>query len=63
VIDVHPDDDDIPDEGSLVATVEIHVRCDVSVEDELELTRIVWERCTRSLGGRGAGVTVSVVRE
>lgn len=50
------------EEGSLVATVQLHVRRDLDDAGVLKLTSEVWERCTRALGVSGAGVTVSVVR-
>ncbi|KAK1225541.1 hypothetical protein PQX77_011511 [Marasmius sp. AFHP31] len=55
--------------SSLVATLELHVRKDLSDDDVLALTKWAWERCTGALGVRGdhdeggrADVTVGVVR-
>ncbi|KAL0573533.1 hypothetical protein V5O48_008418 [Marasmius crinis-equi] len=55
--------------SSLVATLELHVRKDLSDEDVLSLTKWAWERCTGALGVRGdhdeggkADVTVGIVR-
>ncbi|KAG8892655.1 hypothetical protein FRB99_002554, partial [Tulasnella sp. 403] len=51
------DHDLLNEEGTLVATVQLHVRKDLDDADVLELSSLVWERCTRALGVSGAGVT------
>ncbi|KAG8959574.1 hypothetical protein FRC03_007763 [Tulasnella sp. 419] len=56
------DEDMINEEGTLVATVQIHVKKDMDDADVLELTNYVRQRCTKALGVASAGVTVSYVK-
>ncbi len=47
--------------GTLVVTMELHVRPDLGDDEVLSLTKWTWERCTNALGGERE-VTVGVVR-
>ncbi|KAG8875572.1 hypothetical protein FRB98_007733 [Tulasnella sp. 332] len=58
----HEDDLTVSEEGTLVATVQLHVKREMDGGDVLELTSVVREQCTRALGVSVASVTVSAVR-
>jgi hypothetical protein len=58
--------------GSLVVTLELHVKEDLGDDDVLLLTKWAWERCVSALGslkdskgaagGSGPEVTIGVVK-